>query len=241
MHTKVLVKVRTARVSPSFPRKCVYCCRPAEKRVPQKIGQSSIRLGKYNSQLAEKHNLPRINERPYGGFEVHAYAGGSGQQRTWSIQWQFNAEVPYCADHFTLQERIVRASDPGKWYLLMIPCAALAASLAAYGVIQLPDTPSGWISPNTLFIGTAGFFAGAGLGFLAHKTFDPPAPAEKRDFLKPPFFSVAGVGGFGYQFMIEHKRSLVEFLDDPYITICCHFVNHSYAREFAELNSGEMD
>ena len=238
MTTEVTIKARTANVRPVVPNQCVYCCGQVDERVPLKFSTSNIQIGGYSLELAKTYSLPWVNERHFGGFEISAYKGGTVlPRRTWSIRCFFEADIPFCQKHLDIKNRIEGAADPGKWMILAPLCGGIPALLAAYGHIRLFSANPGWLEPDTLLFGLTGLFAGAGLGFLSHKIFDPPAPPEKRDYLKT---SAEFRGTLGCSFEVEHKRSLIEFLNDPFVVVRCNFTNRDYAHIFAEANVGEV-
>jgi hypothetical protein len=238
MSADVLVKVRNDDVSLALPPKCVYCGRDGEKYVPLEAGKLGIRLGEYSSSLAQKYHLPWINDAIYAGFTIYAGRGG-GQRRTWSIRWKFKTQVPYCREHYDLIREIERTAPPGKWLLLALPGALLGASAGGFGLITLGMQP-GWLTENTLVLAVAGVFVGVGLAYPACWLFGPKRPGQRGDYLKMPPLSVSGKASLGCRFLIEHKRALTSFLDDPYIVVRCTFVNAEYAKLFARECGGEV-
>lgn len=239
MSIDVLVKVRSDDVSLTLPSRCVCCAREADVHVPLEVGKLSIGLGDYSSGLAAKYHLPRINDVAYAGFTI--YAGrGIGQNRTaWSVRWKFRTQVPYCREHHDLMGEIERTAPPGRWLALGLLGALLGVCAGGGGFLTLMP-PAGWFTVNTFVLTAAGVCAGVALAYPACWLFGPKRPGHRGDYLKMPPLGVSGRATLGCRFLIEHKRALVAFLDDPYIVVRCTFVNPEYADLFARHCGGEI-
>lgn len=230
MTTEVRIRATRDKFTVEFPSTCVYCGSPADKHVKGKTDKEFQKIGKYSSDVQEKYGLPWGAAGPlnYRGFDIRRYRGQTAwESGYWAFDMQVEAELPYCsACHSALEE--IRLHNPlGKGAPIGILCGVIVGALAF------------WLTHNLILAALIGVVIGAALSVILYRRYPPTPLSVKARDCKKHILSSANpfeIAGLGIHIKTLYKRSLQDFLRNPYYVVCCTLTNSSYATLFSELN-----